>query len=207
MSRPNAEEFRQVLLSRSPEAVAKEYIFSGEVYAFKGLPDAPWLLTQHLCRTLDLGALDFTVVGSGRTGFSLDPDKFPAEFSETSDIDVLVVNHTLFDAVWNNIVEWSYRVGGAMRSERDNQWLGARRRELHKGYFEPNNLRNPGVSGADSLAELRDFSTRWFDAFQSLSWHPEFAARRVSGRLYRTWDFAMLYQADNLRRIAEQLRK
>ena len=41
-------------------------------------------------------------------GFSLDPYAFPRAFSRASDIDVLVVDETLFDSIWFGALEWHY---------------------------------------------------------------------------------------------------
>jgi hypothetical protein len=70
----------------------------------------------------------------------------------------------------------------------------------------PHNVRYVGLTLPEVLKPIRDVSTAWFNAFQSLSFYPEFSARQVSGLLYRSWEHARLYHLEGLRRIKMQLR-
>ena len=55
---------------------------------------------ELLANNLGLFADSITMVGSGRIGFSLDPDRFGAPFSVRSDLDVVVVSERMFDEAW-----------------------------------------------------------------------------------------------------------
>lgn len=156
---------------------------------------------------LELVERDIIVVGSAKMGFSLSPDTFFRQFSEQSDIDVLVVNTDLFDRVWMEMLKWHYPRKGSDLGKVENKWVRERRRDLYWGWFRPDKIRFEGLSFPNTLRPLRNVSTSWFDAFQSLSRYSEFADREISGRLYRTWDHALLYHIDGLRRIRDVVRE
>ncbi len=207
MSRyPTADEFKTILLSMPLLEVVRTHVLQGLPYVFRDNPESLKVLNQHLCGALPLKTDDIRVVGSARTGFSLSPDNFPRQFSDGSDIDVLVVDEALFDTVWLTMLRWHYprRIVG-LPDTADKRWVGVRKTELYWGWFVPNHIRYNGLSLPKILAPIRDMSTAWFNAFQNLSRHPTFAGRTVSGRLYRTWDHATLYHADGLRQIKESL--
>ncbi len=205
MSYPSAKEFIEILRNRPLDVVVKEYIFHGLPYIFRNRPEAMQTLYQHLRATLRISDQNITVVGSAKIGFSLSPDNFPRKFTDESDIDILIVDETLFDKVWMTMLKWNYprrhRLYGI-----DWMWAKNRRDNLYWGWFVPDKIRFEGLSFPHVLKPLRDISTTWFNAFRSLSQYPEFISRNVSGRLYRTWDHALLYHLEGLHQIRESVR-
>lgn len=204
MAYPSVDEFKEILLRIPLQEVVKTYIFQGTPYVFRNSPRLSRVLRDHLCSQLDLSEQNIIVVGSAKIGFSLSPDNFPRRFSDHSDIDILVVDQDLFDKVWETMIKWNYpkrfRLEGA-----DWNWAKKRREELFWGWFAPDKIRFEGLSLPEVLKPLRDISTSWFNAFRSLGQYNEFAARDVSGRLYRSWRHALLYQSEGLRLIKEAM--
>jgi len=207
MSHLSIDEFRAALLVRPLEALVREYIFQGLAYAFRQKPESMEILHRHLFRTLNLSQRNVIVVGSAKLGFSLSPDTFPRQFSEESDIDVLVVDESLFDRLWLTLLKWQYPRRLVQLGRPDAEWASCRRKEVYWGWLTPDRIRFEGLSFPDELRPLRDISTRWFNAFRSLSEYREFAARNVTGRLYRTWHHAFLYHVEGLRQIREKCRR
>lgn len=207
---PTVEEFGDVLLNKPIKATVRTHILdiSTTPYVFREQPKAMGILCDHLCQNelLGLSQDNIRIVGSGKIGFSLSPDNFPRPFSEVSDIDVLVVDEKLFDKVWMSMLEWHYPRKGIDLGGADGKWAKTRRKELYWGWFSPDKIRFSGLSFPSVLKPLRDISTAWFNCFQSLSLYPEFSGRHISGRLYRTWDHATLYQEHGLIQIREILR-
>lgn len=199
----NAEEFQVVLMNSPIEAVVEEYVFGGTPHVFRENPETLDVLFNHLSGALEISEQNMTIVGSAKIGFSLSPDAFPRQFSEQSDIDVLIVDESLFDKFWMAMLGWHYPRKGFDLGTWDNRWVKERRKDLYWGWFRPDKVRFKGLSLPNILKPLRDISTLWFDSFQSLSRYPQFANREVSGRLYRTWDHALLYHVHGLRRIRE----
>ena len=205
MSAPSLADFRNDLLSQSLDWVADHYLFEGISYVFRESPNLLESFTGHLFDELGFGPENVRIVGSAKVGFSLSLDNFPRAFSDTSDIDVLIVNEALFDQIWFNILTWHYprrqlHLGGS-----DSIWMRTRRKDLYWGWLHPDKIKYEGLSLPEVLKPLRDISTSWFNAFHSFSRYPEFADRQVSGRLYRSWDHARLYQIDSLRQIKQQV--
>ena len=203
MSLPDQPTFVGLITSRPIHEVVEQYIFSGPAYVFRNKPAAEGFLRSHLTSQLPIKEEGIRIVGSAKTGFSLDPDSFPAPFSPASDIDVVVVDQDLFDSIWFTVLEWHYPRKGSHLGEPDRGWMVDRRRAVYWGAIRPNEIRYRGVSFPAVLRPLRDISVRWFNAFQSLSHHPQFVRRRTSGILYRTWEHAFLYHVDCLRRVRD----
>ena len=202
---PSVDEFSRTLLTRPLPEVVKEQLFQGLPYVFREAPVMMEELRNHLCADLKISAESTIVIGSAKIGFSLSPDARFRQFSDESDIDVLIVDERIFDDIWKIILEWHYprRIRGL--GGLDGTWGNRRRRDLYWGWFMPDKIRYEGLSFPEVLKPLRDISTGWFNAFKSLSHFPEFSRRNITGRLYRTWDHALLYHVDGLRQIRDSL--
>jgi len=204
MLQETIERFKTDLLSQPLEEVVNRYVFTGSPFAFRDSPAKLDILRRHLVRCLDVQEANVIVVGSAQTGFSLDPNAFPREFHDGSDIDVLVVDEKLFDAVWHAVLRWHYPRRGRKLPQTDWRWRSLRMDELYWGWFVPSKIRFEGLSRPATLQPLRGISTKWFNAFKGLALLPEFASRDVSGRLYRSWQHAMLYHINGLQAIIDR---
>ena len=206
MPHPSTHEFANILLSNPLDVVVQKYIFTGTPFVFRDQPKRSELLTQHLSDSLSLSERKIIVVGSAKIGFSLSPDNFPRQFSDNSDIDIVVIDRTLFDQFWITMLQWNYpwryRLGVA-----DWDWAKKRMTDLYWGWLEPDKIHYEGLSFPSALRPLRDISTNWFNAFRSLSHYPEFVRRNVSGRLYRTRKHALLYHKNGLQKLTKAIRR
>jgi hypothetical protein len=157
-------------------------------------------------------ASDIFIVGSARTGFSLDPDRCFVPFQERSDIDVVVVHEALFDEAWRTMLAWDY-LTIRNRTNHEQRWLYKRHNEVWSGWYDPPLWRLSERGGIElsfpnALKPLRDFSFRWFSAFHSLSryrHHPEIPRHRVNARLYRNRAHVAMYHAMGLRALRNRL--
>ena len=200
------EEFKKVLLEEPLDKVVEDVVFRGDAYAFRDCPEALQRLRQHVSASFPVAPDNIVVVGSAKMGFSLSPDAFPRQFSDASDIDVLVVDERLFDKAWQTLLKWNYprRLAWGERPER--KWIRSRQADVYWGWFQPDRIQFNGLSFSKDLAPLRDLSTQWFNAFHSLSRYQAFAQKEVSGWLYRSWRHALLYHVEGLRQIKKSLR-
>lgn len=198
-------DFELDLLTKDIDWVIDEYIFGGDVYVYRDSPVTGDILLSHLAETLEVITEDVRIVGSAKIGFSLSPDNYPRRFSVTSDVDVVIVNEELFDRIWTTILRWHYPRRRIGFSGANGDWMRGRRKDVYWGSIYPEKIKYRGLYFPEALAPLRDISTRWFNAFRSLSRKPEFADRNVSGRLYRTWDHARLYHTYGLLQIKGNL--
>jgi hypothetical protein len=206
-----AREFQQLLRSTPRQElhkIVREQVFGGLPYIFRDRPDGYDVLRTHLSTSLRVVPHNIIIVGSAKMGFSLSPDSFPRHFTDQSDIDVVIVSEAIFDRVWMTMLDWHYprRITGL--TNMDMNWSVHRRKELYWGWFMPDKIRYKGLTLPHALKPLRNISTTWFNAFQSLSRYAEYSEiveRSVSGRLYRTWAHATAYHTDGLRQIREAL--
>jgi len=91
--------------------------------------------------------------------------------------------------------------------ESDWTWLKKRRDAVYWGWLEPDRVEYTGIGFPEELLPMRDLSAKWFNTFQSMSRFPDFMSRRISGRLYRTWDHAMAYQVFSLNLIRKSIQE
>jgi hypothetical protein len=206
---PTVDDFKQLLLSQPLSNLVEDHIFQGFPFVFRQTPEALDVLKRHLFSELGADPDNISIVGSARIGFSLNPDNFPRGFSEASDIDVLIVDKGLFDEIWTALLKWNYpRRRLSKLGKIDGDWTYQRRKDIYWGWFVPDEIRFEGLSFPDALEPIRDLSTKWFNAFHSLSQysnHVEIARREINGRLYRTWNHASLYHEEGLRLLRSSL--
>lgn len=205
MACPSIEEFKELLRRDAAEKITADHVFGGDLFLAQKFPRVLNTLRRHLCPRFSLDEENVIIIGSAKIGFSLAPDSFPRIFTKNRDIDVLVVSEPLFDTYWQTMLRWHYprrleRLPGA-----DWDWVKSRRRDLYWGWFHPDKIGYEGLTFPEVLKPLRDLKTKWFDSFQSLSLYDEFFGRDVNGKLYRTWEHALLYQASGLRQIQARL--
>jgi hypothetical protein len=195
MSYPSKDEFAELLDSRDHEKIVNELLIAGVPFAFSDSPDAYDLLRSTLGAALRLPVDTMTVIGSGRMGFSLNPEKYGVPFSPESDLDVAVVSAELFDVAWFELL----RLGRKYFSLDKNvqSWIDTHKgSNIFYGYVIPDRLQ-----GAVAL------SWTWFRTFKGLARNPSLAGRDVNGRLYRTWDHVRIHQLYSLRRVQQAQRK
>lgn len=107
------EDFKKDCNSLSPEIIVQKNLIEGDSYFFRNL-DAhqEFLFKKELAESLDVHIRNIAVVGSGKLGFSIKPDKDDNRFYEyksfdydfnldanmkKSDLDVAIVSELLFD--------------------------------------------------------------------------------------------------------------
>lgn len=194
-------------------AFAESEIMTGLPFIFSSTDDHNHFQT-YIAEALDMpgASADVLIVGSARTGFSLDPDNYFVPFRETSDIDVAVINKRMFDDAWDTMLAWDYRTM-KNRSSPEVDWLRKRHANVFSGWHDPPywHLRDQGgmqLSFPDMLKPLRAFSFLWFRTFRSLGryrHHPEIPRHKVSARLYRSRKHLAMYHAYGLRVLRNKL--
>jgi hypothetical protein len=210
MPYPTTGEFRGLLSNVALPEIVEKYLFRGTpfdgvAYVFRDDPPADRQLRMQLAQNLAVRPENVTVVGSAKLGFSLSPDNFSAPFSPASDVDVIVIDAASYDRIWHCLLEWHYPLRGRLH-DAEWRWAKDRREDLYWGWIYPNRIRfRQFLTFPRALRPLRDFRTRWFAAFQMIGGHPLLSKLTVSGRLYRTWDHALFYHVDSLRRVKASL--
>src|SRR5690349_15201102 len=135
-----AHGFAQRLREHTADAMVafvEAEIISGRPFIFNSDGDLA-KLQETIATALGIkaDAPDIVIVGSARTGFSLNPDHYFEPFRDGSDIDVAVIHRGLFDEAWNTMLSWDYLTRRS-RGAGDRDWLTARRKEVWSGWYHP----------------------------------------------------------------------
>lgn len=199
-----ANEFRELIDRRTDQELLDPCLRDEAIpFIFETNPPSWDTFRETIVERLGIERSDIRVVGSARFGFSMKPGLNLRAFRDTSDIDVVVVNASLFDELWIHILEAAYprppvtqRLGG---------WLESRRNELYTGWLTPLEIKlDITIIGARAKPVL-DFNLRWFNALKEASQHPPRRHESVTGRLYRTWRHAELYHVNSLAALRRNL--
>lgn len=200
----SVDEFKALLRATPLEDVARDNVFGGTPYYFRSAHSDYDLLRRLLAEGLSLSEESMTIVGSAKTGFSLDPKNPFIPLHSESDIDVLIVDAEMFDEFWYSLLEWAYPLQGKMGLN-DRDWWYAHKNNISLGYANPG-LRIPRSPALPQLVQpIRDLYNRWKTAFLSLGRYRPFLGVNIDGRLYRTWNHAIAYHVDGLRQIRDLL--
>ncbi|WP_420405428.1 hypothetical protein [Nisaea sp.] len=138
---------------------------------------------------------DIAIVGSGKYGFSLSPEKNfrafqPNEEDENpSDIDLVVVSKGIFNETWHNLRRAHY-----------NGAVDARK------YYQEDIFRRFIMVGTDNSNEtryLRDLSSL-LDKVRKTSTSQFGITQTIKLRVYNTWSDAKSYHIWSLQKLGEQ---
>ena len=181
MAYPMKNEFVKFLGEKKLRDLVQEYVFTGVPYAFRDAEGDYEALRSHLAVNLQLPVEDLTIVGSGRIGFSLEPDTFGIPFGPEKDLDVVV---------WLELLRMSPAQFGALSRQQKKRVNDHRQNEIYWGRLWPANLLGIAPS-----------ARRWVEAFRGISRNPRLAYHETNGRLYRTWDHAQIYHMYGLQQL------
>ena len=150
-----------------------------------------------------LAVTDVRVIGSGRHGFSMKPYKRLRAFNDTSDIDVVVVNSQIFDALWILLLQTAYPRLSSNRGI--GGWDVPARAELYAGWLTPTAVRMDWKIIGQRAAPLVEFKQKWFGALKQAARYASKRHNDITGRLYRTWQHAELYHLFSVAELRRSL--
>src|SRR5690606_36542276 len=141
------------------------------------------------------------VVGSGRLGFSMKPMANLRLFSDTSDIDLLVVDEYKFDDLWEMLLSSAYprppiNVSG---------WLRSRQKELYTGWLTPLDIRLDRRIYGPKVDPILSLVHTWFETLKVSSALVVKSHEKINARLYRTWRHAELYHAHSISALRKSI--
>jgi hypothetical protein len=192
-------------IHRKPlQQVVEQRILGGMPWVFKDKEADHELLLSHLTTKLSIPKECIKIVGSGKVGYSISPDTYGRIFSDYSDVDVVVVDTTKFEAIWTLLLDWRYPWHLRKWPELERQWGLARLENLICGWCIPDEIRAPGLSPTSLPPPLRAIAQHWFDSFKSLGQHPTLASRAFNARLYLSWEFVQRYHVWSLKVVQQK---
>lgn len=183
------QEFRAALTALEIREVVRKYITTG----------MPAVITEYdyydlrrdVAKEFQLHPNAVILVGSCRVGFSLKPEKRYAPSQSNSDLDLALVSVERFDDFWDRVFHYA-------KSNPSWDQRGRFERSLFDGWIDPRWL--PPVP---RFTEAK----RWAEFFDSLMRSRRFGIRRITARLYRTWERLESYQERMVQRCRDDLRR
>lgn len=174
--------------------VVQELFFDDKIpFCFKDNPEIFYQFRDEICDYLTIHPQNFCIVGSAKTGFSLNTDKtknrFGKGFDESSDIDIVLVSEELFQNLWIELLD--YQKTSILKFDFNKK----------KKFSELQHIFFWGLIRFDKLTNEFPFAKDWWEFFNKLSINKVYGPRRIRAGLYKSWYHASLNYERNLNEI------
>lgn len=182
------EMFKADLTSMSALQIIRKHVIYGDCAVIS--QNQYLSLRSEVAEKYGIHPNEVLVVGSAKLGFSIAPMKRYRHFTDTSDIDVVIVSAKLFDQIWRDVHHF-WAQGGYW--ERSTQF----KTYLFQGWIRP-----------DKLPPARSFTLAndWWEFFNKLSASGKYSVYKIAGALYRDWYFLEAYQLLGVSACADELK-
>jgi hypothetical protein len=179
------ESFKRELSEAGPLDVVRKLSIHGSCAAMPD--DSYYELRRRVSIQFGVHPNEVLVVGSGKLGFSIAPEKRYREFCSESDIDLVVLSESLFNQFWWLVHEYWLEYG---------LWDGFSgfRKYLFRGWIRPDMLPPSGSF---------DIALQWWQFFNALTAKDGLSMHKISGALYKDWRFLESYQISGVRACAQ----
>jgi len=181
------KNFKELLKSNEASYLVRKNIIFGSCAV---IDDDQYLeLRSNVAKQFSIHPNEVLVVGSAKLGFSTAPHKRYRGFSDSSDIDVVIVNSKLFDDIWYLVYQsWKNKV--LWECERDFQ------KYMFRGWLRPDFF-----PASNSMA----ISKAWWEYFRELTASGRFGQYKLSGAIYKDWNYIEQYQSGAIAQCKENL--
>lgn len=183
------EDFKRDLLELDSLQIIRKHIFNGQSKVLSG--NQYYQLKEAICSHFHIEFNDIVLVGSGKLGFSIKPNRRYGEFNDNSDIDVAVVSTSLFQKVWKEA--YIYKKKGAYWTKSDDFF-----RYLSEGWIRPDKLPS---------SNYFEFAGFWWKFFSDLTTSEKYGPYKIRGGLYYSWFFLEEYQRICVEQCALEVKK
>ena len=93
--------------------IVRKYIIHGIPFVFKDNPDLYYDFREQIANHWHVGFQEVLILGSGKLGYSYHKNSV---FSDESDIDVAIVNQSLFESFCPKIRNFQYRMDSGLET-------------------------------------------------------------------------------------------
>ena len=170
------------------------------------------IFKEQVADRFGIGSQDVRIVGSARLGFSPSPNqnKFGKPFSETSDVDVVIVSEALFHHGSRELFRQLNQLGPTLNQIRINgkapivdlkDWRVMK--EAVRNYVYQNF--NPGLLDNENPLKQDIFSKISSTAGLFLALEPKVFVSRIRCRVFRDWRAAENYYTNSIRELSKFL--
>lgn len=185
------KSFLSLISSTSTEEVVQKVIFDSFPFAFTHTPENYWLLRTSVCKKFEIHPQNFSIIGSAKLGFSLNPKKRGTPFSDGSDIDVVLISDNLFETLWLKLITYRNSVYCQLDSNSKKRF-----EDLQKILFW-------GQLRLDKLSDSFDFAKEWWTFFNELSIDVKYGKRQIRAAIFKSWHHATYYYEKSINKIKE----
>lgn len=187
------QEFRDQLAAKQPHEIVQTYLFDSAPYCFAPDPSLYLVFRKEICDNFNIHPQNFAIIGSAKVGFSLRPDKFGKPFTESSDIDVVLVSEELFQTLWVRLIEFRQTV------------LFRLDPRIRKNFEDLQKILFFGTIRLDKLSNDFPFAKEWWEFFNKMSTDNRFGPRRIRAAIFKTWQHVSFYYENTIQKIKENL--
>ncbi len=184
------EQFKADLAALEVREIVRKHITTGMPAAIH--TDEYYELRRDVASHFDLHPNAVILVGSCRIGFALKPKKRWRPARAGSDLDLGLVSANRFDDYWDRVFEFARSDLAWRKSEEFKQFVWY----LFNGWIDPRGL--PPVRRFEQ-------ARAWVSFFDALMKSRRFGPRRITARLYRTWDRLECYQEKMVRSCVKDI--
>lgn len=188
----NVDEFEKHLMTKEAFDIVQELLYDAPTFCFREKPELYFRLRKKICENFDIHQQNFAIVGSAKTGFSLDPKNYPRQFDEGSDIDVVLVSEEMFQFIWLNLLQ--IEKGQIWRHDlRNRQELKYLKKLIFQGWIR-----------MDIIYKNFDFAKKWWEFFNKITLEELDGCRQLHVGIFKTWYHASLYYEQSIRQLREK---
>jgi len=210
---PDPDIFKKAVLAssmRDRESLVRLWLTEGIPYAFKNSAGTYDEMREWLAVRLKVQIKDVTLVGSGRIGFSMKPLVFGREFSESSDLDLTIVNLALFESCRTDAERFANDFSNKLifpnNEKQEIYWKDtvARLPNIAKfGFVDTNQF--PGSENYRAILNVNDTMSRLQKRLEKTKGVP--APKKITARIYRDWNDLIRRVSFNLEGARRELSK
>ena len=212
-STPTPEEFRELIIKIDSHGVlAKVFLLEGIPHVLKDSPMKYIIFREQVAERFGIGSQDVCIVGSAKLGFSPSPHQFGRSFSDTSDVDVVIISESLFyrgsRALFETLDQLQPALGVIRPYLFGDKPVGASKPDvpLHNWRKVKEAIRNfvyenlnPGNLPSDHPLRIEIFGKIAGTAGLFLALEPKVFVSKIRCRIFRNWKAAEDYYANSLR--------
>lgn len=184
------DQFKTDLKILDTQQIVRKHITTGEPFAITS--DQYYELRYAIANEFQLHPSEVILVGSCRTGFSIAPKKRYQPVRIHSDLDVALISAPRFDGYWESVFRFSKSTFAWPESDTCQRFKSS----LFQGWIEPRRL---------PPSRVFEDAQQWVQFFNGLMQSRQFGLRKITARLYRTWDRLESYQEIAVRKCKAQL--
>jgi cobyrinic acid a,c-diamide synthase len=169
--------------------IVRRFLCFGNAHIFDDNEENYFILKDKISDHYDIHPNEVMMIGSGKLGFSIAPNKDWNSFNSDSDLDMAIISEKAFNFFWDELL--SFNIDIKVRTVEDEKKYNKFLKYFFKGWIRP-----------DLFPFNFEGKSKWFNFFDELS-HDffRFGEHKISAGLYRDFKSFEFYHQDNIRRL------